>query len=67
MSVRELFTLRLRLRGWRAEDSEEMAAINADPRVGEWLGGSISILEKGSATYSAMRPAGVGLKPHPTM
>lgn len=41
MSVSELLTPRLRLRGWRAEDSEAMAAINADPRVGEWLGGVV--------------------------
>jgi RimJ/RimL family protein N-acetyltransferase len=42
MSVPELLTPRLRLRGWRAEDVEPMAAINADPRVGEWLGGVVS-------------------------
>ena len=39
-SVPELLTARLRLRGWREEDVEPLAAINADPRVGEWLGGT---------------------------
>lgn len=39
--VPELTTPRLRLRGWVASDLEPMAAINADPRVGEWLGGVI--------------------------
>ena len=39
-SVPELLTPRLRLRGWREEDVEPMAAISGDPRVGEWLGGT---------------------------
>jgi RimJ/RimL family protein N-acetyltransferase len=34
-------TPRLRLRGWEPEDVDALAAINADPRVGEWLGGVI--------------------------
>jgi len=33
----ELQTERLRLRRWRAEDSEPFAALNADPRVTEYL------------------------------
>lgn len=38
-SVPELRTPRLQLRGWRLEDVGPMATINADPRVGAWLGG----------------------------
>lgn len=43
--VPELTTPRLRLRGWEPSDHEPMAAINADPRVGEWLGGVIDAEE----------------------
>ena len=32
-------TPRLILRAWREEDREPFAALNGDPRVGEWLGG----------------------------
>src|SRR5690606_692090 len=32
-------TDRLRLRSWRPDDLEAIAAINADPEVGYWLGG----------------------------
>lgn len=38
-------TDRLRLRAWRLEDVDAMAAINADPRVGDWLGGVIDTEE----------------------
>ena len=34
-------TPRLLLRPWRGADREAFAAINGDPRVGEWLGGAI--------------------------
>lgn len=34
-------TDRLVLRGWRDEDRPAFAAINGDPRVGAWLGGTI--------------------------
>jgi RimJ/RimL family protein N-acetyltransferase len=40
--IPELLTRRLRLRGWRENDVEPLAAINADPRVGEWLGGTLT-------------------------
>lgn len=43
--VPELTTPRLRLRGWDPSDLEPMAAINADPRVGEWLGSVIDAEE----------------------
>jgi RimJ/RimL family protein N-acetyltransferase len=39
--MRELVTTRLRLRAWRPEDREPFAALNADPRVGEFLGGPL--------------------------
>lgn len=45
MIIPELLTPRLRLRGWRPDDLEPMAAINADPRVAEWLGGVIGLEE----------------------
>ncbi len=45
MSVPELVTARLRLRNWQPQDVEPMAAINADPRVGDWLGGTIGVEE----------------------
>ncbi len=45
MSVPELVTARLRLRDWQPNDVEPMAAINADPRVGDWLGGTIGVEE----------------------
>ena len=35
-------TERLILRSWRAEDREPYAAMMADPRVGDWLGGGFS-------------------------
>lgn len=35
-------TERLILRAFRDQDREAFAAINGDPRVGEWLGGAIS-------------------------
>jgi RimJ/RimL family protein N-acetyltransferase len=38
--IPELLTPRLRLRGWRADDLVPLAEIAADPRVGEWLGGT---------------------------
>ncbi len=41
-AVPELVTDRLRLRGWREADREPFAAINADPRVGEMLGGTLT-------------------------
>lgn len=41
----QLTSSRLRLRGWEPSDLEPMAAINADPRVGEWLGGVIDAEE----------------------
>jgi len=34
-------TERLVLRPWREADREAFAAINGDPRVGDWLGGAI--------------------------
>ena len=34
-------TERLILRPWREADREPFAAINGDPRVGDWLGGAI--------------------------
>jgi len=34
-------TERLILRRWREEDRAPFAAINGDPRVGDWLGGAI--------------------------
>lgn len=45
MTVPELVTERLRLRAWVLADVEPMAAINADPLVGEWLGGVIQTEE----------------------
>lgn len=45
MNAPELTTERLRLRAWRLEDVEPMAAINVDSRVGEWLGGTIDLEE----------------------
>lgn len=48
-SVPELLTPRLRLRGWREEDVEPMAAISGDPRVGEWLGGTRDLDETRAA------------------
>lgn len=44
-AILELITKRLRLRGWAADDIEPLAAINADPRVGEWIGGVIDTEE----------------------
>ena len=41
MSIPQLLTARLLLRGWEARDHSPMAAITGDPRVGEWLGGVI--------------------------
>lgn len=41
----QLTTERLCLRSWRLQDVEPMAAINADPRVGDWLGGTIDLEE----------------------
>ena len=38
MAPPELRTSRLLLRGWRPEDREPFAALNADPRVTEFLG-----------------------------
>lgn len=38
----ELETERLRLRAWRPADREPFARLNADPRVTEWLGGTLS-------------------------
>jgi RimJ/RimL family protein N-acetyltransferase len=32
-------TPRLMLRAWREDDRDRFAALNGDPRVGEWLGG----------------------------
>jgi ribosomal-protein-alanine N-acetyltransferase len=40
--TRELETPRLRLRRWRAEDREPFAALNADPRVAEFLSGPLA-------------------------
>lgn len=37
-----LRTERLLLRGWQASDREPFAALNADPRVGEMLGGTLT-------------------------
>ena len=34
-------TERLILRGYREEDREDFAALNGDPRVGAWLGGTL--------------------------
>jgi len=41
-SVPELVTPRLRLRGWSASDVAAFAALNADPRVVEYLSGPLS-------------------------
>ena len=43
--MRTLITERLLLREWRAEDREPFARINADPRVMEFLGESLSRAE----------------------
>jgi RimJ/RimL family protein N-acetyltransferase len=43
--IPELLTKRLCLRGWQPADVEPMTTINADPRVGEWLGGVIGLEE----------------------
>ena len=45
MLVPRIRTSRLELRGWKAGDLGAYAAINADPRVGEWLGGVIDARE----------------------
>lgn len=45
MSVPELVTARVRLRNWQSKDVEPMAAINVDPRVGDWLSGTIGVEE----------------------
>lgn len=37
----ELRTERLLLRGWRAEDREPFAAMNADPEVMRWIGSGV--------------------------
>ena len=42
---RELATNRLRLRLWRPEDREPFAALNADPRVVEYLPAALSRAE----------------------
>ena len=41
----ELSTPRLRLRQWRASDFEPFAALNADPRVMEFMPGLLSAAE----------------------
>jgi RimJ/RimL family protein N-acetyltransferase len=43
--VPELRTARLRLRGWRPEDREPFAGLNADPHVVEFLPGALSRAE----------------------
>ncbi len=44
-AVPELLTKRLRLRGWTVDDMRALAMINADPRVGAWIGGVIDAKE----------------------
>ena len=50
--VPEVRTERLRLRGWRPEDREEFAALNADPAVVEYLPGP---LDRGASDALADR------------
>jgi len=49
-----LTTARLILRQWRNDDLEQLAAINADPRVADWLGGPRNVAES-AATLERWR------------
>jgi hypothetical protein len=53
MTVPEILTPRLCLRGCQAGDLDPMAANNADPRVGEWLGGVIGREQTAAARLDA--------------
>lgn len=53
-------TKRLVLRQWRLDDLGPMAEIHADPRVGEWLGGTLDA--NASATFVDRQAVGLALR-----
>lgn len=55
MTVEQLLTPRLLLRPWDQADVPTMAAIYADPKVGEWVGGVIGIGETESRIQASAR------------
>ena len=55
-----LATERLVLRQWRVDDLGPMAAIHADPVIGEWLGGTLG--ESGSAAFVDRQAVGLALR-----
>ena len=55
-----LTTERLVLRQWRVEDLGPMAEIHADPRVGEWLGGTLG--ETANAAFVDRQAVGLALR-----
>ncbi len=55
-----LTTERLVLRQWRLDDLGSMAGIHADPRVGEWLGGTLG--ETANAAFVDRQAVGLALR-----